>query len=226
MTKVKVSALIAAAGSGTRLGSGPKAALHLGGQTLLAHTLGALSGLVDEVIVAVRAEQLAEFSAAHGEARFVAGAASRQGSVSRLVAAADRGLVLVHDVARPFLPADVVKRVLAAAGVHGAASAAVAVSDTIVFAAGTSYGEVLDRGNLRTIQTPQAFDRDLLADAHAAAAARDLTATDDAALVRASGRHVELVPGSRLLLKITEPGDLALAEALLPLWLARPQEPA
>src|SRR5690606_13769845 len=130
----------------------------------------------------------------------------RQDSVGRLVAAADRGLVLVHDVARPFLPADVIDRVLAAADVHGAASAALTLSDTVVRIAGTagaSYGEVLDRGTLRAIQTPQAFDRDLLASAHAAAAAKGLAATDDAALVRALGRHVELVAGSHLLMKIT-----------------------
>lgn len=242
----RVAALIAAAGSGTRLGSGPKALLRLGGTTLLDLTLEALDGAVDEVLIAVPAEHVDELSVALPGVRVMAGGSSRQRSVRGLVAACRSDLVVVHDVARPFLPATVLQRVIAAARRHGAASAAVAVADTVVTmerdapteprstgsrgapvergapggaGAGVGdYGRVIDRSRLRAIQTPQAFDRDLLATAHAAAAEAGVDATDDAGLVRLSGHHVALVEGSRLLMKITEPADLLFAEALLPCW--------
>ena len=212
-----VTALIAAAGSGTRLGNGPKALVRLAGRTLLEHTLDAFDGLVDEVIVALPGGLLAE-RGTDGGPRYIAGGESRQESIRHLLDAADSGLVVIHDVARPLLPADVLQRVVAAARSRGAASAAVAVTDTVVRLAGRGYGEVVDRSTLRAIQTPQAFDRELLLEAHARAAAKGLIATDDAALVRALGAHVELVAGSPLLLKITEPADLLLAEVLLPRW--------
>lgn len=222
----RVTALIAAAGAGTRLGSGPKAALLLGGRTLLEHSLEALNGLVDETFVAVPAEHLPALQVRHPRVTFLAGGESRQESVRRLVNAAPPGLVLVHDVARPFLETAVVNRVLAAAREHGAASAALAVTDTVVRLADGGYGEAVDRGALRAIQTPQAFDRDLLADAHAAALSGGVSATDDAGLVRARGHRVELVNGSRLLLKITEPGDLLLAELLYTRWVGAPAKPS
>jgi len=227
-----VAALIAAAGAGTRLGSGPKALLRLGDSTLLELTLAAFAGFVDQIVVAAPADYVDRLGAAHPEVTVIAGGETRQRTVKRLVEAGTSELVVVHDVARPFLPAAVLRRVIAAARRHGAATAAVTIADTIVtldpLAASTAavhesssgYGSVVEREALRAVQTPQAFDRELLANAHAAAAAAGTSATDDAGLVTLSGRYVELVEGSRLLFKITEPADLILAEALLPRWLA------
>ncbi len=205
----EVGALLAAAGSGTRLGRGPKALVEVGGRTLLDLALAALAPYVDEVVVAVPPGALGVWPQRPGVA-YVEGGATRQESVHALARAASARYVLVHDVARPFLPAEVVTRVVAAVRRHGAATAALAVADTVV----TAAGEELDRSLLRAVQTPQAFERELLLAAHESAAAAGVTATDDAALVRRLGREVALVEGSPLLMKVTRPEDLVLAEAL------------
>jgi 2-C-methyl-D-erythritol 4-phosphate cytidylyltransferase len=209
------SALIAAAGAGERLGRGPKAFLTLGGLTLLERAVAALSGLVDEVVVAVPRSHLGAGESLVPGARIVAGGASRQESVAILLEETSAELVLVHDVARPFLEPAVARRVIEAAARGGAASAARAVSDSLVTAA---EGRTVDREGLRAVQTPQAFDRALLLRAHDAARSAALSATDDASLVRFLGAEVELVDGSPWLFKLTSPQDLAFAEALALSW--------
>lgn len=205
----RVAALIAAAGTGDRLGLGPKALVTVGGRTLLDLALEALVPLVDEIVVAVPAGAVGHWPTRPG-VTLVAGGETRQASVLAMLAATTAEHVLVHDVARPFLPGEVVARVLAAARRHGAATAAVGIADTVV----TGDGAEVDRSELRAVQTPQGFARELLSAAHESARAAGHTATDDAGLVRRLGRHVELVEGSPLLFKVTRPEDLQLAEAL------------
>lgn len=207
--------LVAAAGEGQRLGRGPKAFLEVQGSTLLERIVVALSGQVDEIVVAVPEARLAHARELAPAARVVVGGASRQETVFELLRATSAELVLIHDVARPFLPADVVERVLSAAAGGGGASAAVGVADTLIHATG---GAAVDRDAFRAVQTPQAFRRRLLLDAHLAARDSGGTATDDAGLVRAAGGSVELVEGSPWLMKLTTPADLALAEVLAKGW--------
>ncbi len=207
-----MAALIAAAGAGERLGLGPKALVKVGGTTLLELVLAAVRGRVDEVVVAVPAGSPGHWPEAGG-VRYVDGGATRQASVKAMLAATDAEQVVVHDVARPFLPAAVLGRVVAAVREHGAASAAMSIPDTVV----TADGRELDRASLFAVQTPQGFERDLLVEAHEAAEADGFKGTDDAGLVRRIGRHVELVEGSALLMKLTRPGDLEVAEAMLAL---------
>ena len=206
----RTAALIAAAGEGRRLGRGPKALVAVGGVTLIELALRALVPHVDEVVVAVPPSSLAAWPARQG-VTYVEGGETRQSSVRAMLEATTADHVLVHDVARPFLPAEVVIRVQQAARTHGAASAALGVADTVV----TSDGRELDRSALLAVQTPQGFDRLLLAEAHESAASSGYQGTDDAGLVRRLGGHVELVEGSPLLMKVTRPEDLLLAEALL-----------
>ena len=220
MTSTNVAVLIAAAGSGERLGRGPKAFVSVRGHALLALCRLVLDGLVSETVVALPAAHVAAYREAHGGEdglTVVAGGATRQDSVAAMLAATTAQIVLVHDVARPFLTPSVIHRVVSAAAADGAATAALDVADTVFDIAA---GSTLDRSNLRLVQTPQGFDRRLLAEAHAAARAAGATATDDAELVRRLGRRVALVQGSRLLHKLTGPEDLAVAEVLFDLWLA------
>jgi 2-C-methyl-D-erythritol 4-phosphate cytidylyltransferase len=212
----RVAALVPAAGQGTRLGLGPKAFVPLAGRPLLAWAVQALAPWVDEVVVAVpeaalsaAAELLADAAGAT-PVRCVAGGATRQATVELLALATDAELVLVHDAARPFLDATVVRAAVAAARTHGACSVAIAVADTLVRA---SDGGAVDRAALLAVQTPQGFRRELLLRAHAHARASGATATDDAGLVRALGVAVAWVPGAAQLFKVTGPDDLALAEA-------------
>lgn len=214
-----LAALLPAAGSGVRLGLGPKAYVQLGGVTLLEHAVTALVDLVDEVIVAVPAgTEATARELLGGAATVVVGGSSRQATVRALLAATTADVVLVHDAARPFVPAAVVERVVAAVARVGAATAAQPVADTIVSVAD---GAVVPRDALRAVQTPQGFRRELLARAHDATMTAGAEATDDAALVRLLGAPVALVEGSPLLHKITTEADLALGEALLTLWRAR-----
>ncbi|MER3479897.1 MAG: 2-C-methyl-D-erythritol 4-phosphate cytidylyltransferase [Meiothermus sp.] len=210
---MKVSVLLPAAGLGERLGKGPKAWLEVGGRTLLDRAMAAFAW-ADERLVALPAGYALE----HPQVRFLEGGRTRQESVYNLLLEASGQVVLVHDVARPFVPPGVWRRVLEAVDRHGAACPAVAVPDTLVALEGGFYGPSLPREEYRLIQTPQGFRRELLLQAHQAARQRSLEATDDAQLVRALGHPVALVEGDRRLFKLTYPEDLALAEGLARVW--------
>ena len=217
---MRVAALIPAAGSGTRLGLGPKALVTVAGRSLLARSVAALAPQVDEVLVALPAGLALP---AGVSARAVSGGETRQASVVALLAATNADLVLVHDAARPFLPPQVVARVRAAAEATGAATAALPCPDTLVRAgAGETWGELLPREGTWVVQTPQGFRRALLLEAHRAAEAAGLSGTDDASLVARLGHPVALVPGDARLFKVTRPDDLPLAEALARVWDAAP----
>lgn len=211
----RTAALIPAAGSGTRLGRGPKAFVEVAGVSLLARSVTALAPLVDEVLVALPAGMALPPGL---PARAVVGGATRQESVARLLAATDADVVLVHDAARPFLPGSVVGALLEGVAETGAATAALPVADTLVRGEGGLWAGGVPREGLWAVQTPQAFRRELLRRAHADARAQGVAATDDAGLVARLDLPVRLVPGDARLFKVTAPGDLALAEALARVW--------
>jgi len=214
----RVAALVPAAGSGERLGRGPKAFVGLGGRPLLAWAVAALAPWVDEVVVAVPDDDLdrawAVVAAVDGgrQARVVPGGATRQATVAALLASVEAELVVVHDAARPFLDGATVRAVIAAAHEHGACSVGQPVADSLVRSAD---GEPVDRSGLRAVQTPQAFRRELLLRAHAAALRDGVAATDDAGLVRRLGSAVAWVAGGTHLFKVTTAADLELAEAVV-----------
>ena len=210
MRQRDVAALVPAAGSGERLGRGPKAFVEVGGRTLLAWAVEALAPHVGEVLVAVAAEHVERARSLVPQARVVEGGASRQETVERLVAACTSRWVVVHDAARPFLDAPTVRAVLRALPEARALSVVTSVADSLVDA---RDGRSVDRSVLRAVQTPQAFERSLLLQAHEAARASSLQATDDAGLVRALGVDVALVEGGAHLFKVTTPSDLRLAQA-------------
>jgi 2-C-methyl-D-erythritol 2,4-cyclodiphosphate synthase len=124
------------------------------------------------------------------------------------------GWVVVHDVARPFAPAELIRRVLQAARETGAALAAVPVVDTLKEGVETVRCTV-PREGMWQAQTPQAFRRDLLEEAHRRARDEGYLGTDDSVLVERMGHPVRLVPSSRHNLKITVREDLELAESLI-----------
>ena len=214
---MSTAALIPAAGSGTRLGRGPKAFVPLAGRSLLAWSVAALAGQVDEVLVALPDDAALPEGL---RARAVVGGPTRQDSVLRLLGATDAEVVLIHDAARPFLSAGVIRAVLAAVQLHGAATAALPVADTLLRADGGGgfWGERVERSGLWAVQTPQGARRDWLLAAHLKAQAQDHAATDDAGLLHWAGHAVGLVPGDAALMKVTTPGDLRLAEALAAVW--------
>lgn len=208
-----VSVLLPAAGSGQRMGQGPKAFLQVGHQSLLDWALQAFAW-ADEVLVALPAGHVWQ----HPKARGLPGGATRQESVRVLLEAAQGDWVLVHDVARPFVGQEAIARVLQAAQASGAAVPVIPVPDTLVQPQEGQYGLVADREAHRLVQTPQGFARPLLLQAHRAAQNQGLQATDDAQLVLALGHPVTLVEGDRRAFKLTYPEDLWLAQGLATVW--------
>ena len=217
MDRHKTAALIVAAGQGTRAG-GPKQFRTLGDRPMLAWSHAALSAhpAIDLVLVAIAAGQEAELTAALGDVPFVIGGSTRRESVRAgldTLAALGIERVLVHDAARPFVPAAVVDALAAALDGDAGATPAIAVADTL--ARGIEVlGDTVPRDGLVRIQTPQAFRLADLIAAHDAWPA-DAEATDDAQMLRAAGHTVALVEGSPMLDKITYPADFAAAEARL-----------
>jgi len=221
-----VGAIVPAAGRGQRLqGEVPKALALLDGRPLVQYALETLAR-VDEVqtIVVVAPEDhlesvrdLAARARLGKIAAVVPGGADRQASVARGLAALPPSaqLVLVHDGARPCVTASLVRAVAAAAARDGAATAAVPVAETVKAGRDGWVARTLDRSELYHIQTPQGFHRSLLERAHLEAARAGFRGTDDAALVERLGHRVRLVPGEPSNLKVTLPGDLEVAEALL-----------
>ena len=222
--KPRVTALIPAAGSGERLGMGPKAFVQLGGKSLLERAIASFAN-VDEVIVALPESHLDAELTAH--VRRVLGGITRQESVQNLLEAATHEIVLIHDAARPFLPAVIIQAVIDAVLEVGAATTALPAADTLVLenteaqAIGKMWGSLLDRSSVHAIQTPQGFKRELLLEAHERARLEGFAATDDAGLIARLGFPVALVPGDPRLFKVTRSGDYALAEAFARVWDAQ-----
>lgn len=207
------AALIPAAGSGTRLGKGPKAAVTVGGRSLLAWAAQALAPHVAEVVVALPGGLELPADVPTG-VRTITGGETRQESVERLLHATNAEYVLIHDAARPFLSAEIIQAMQAAVLETGAATVALPVADSLVRANGDHWQEAVSRDHLWAVQTPQGFRRTLLLEAHAQARAEGFAATDDAGLVARLGHAVRLVRGDARLFKVTAAGDLALAEAV------------
>lgn len=205
-----VWAVVVAAGSGQRFG-GAKQFEVLGTERVVDRSVAACRSVCGGVVVVVSPEALGTPDAVvPGADVVVAGGATRSESVRHGLAVVPESaeLVLVHDAARPLVPAAVCARVVRA--LRDGASAVVPVvpvTDTVR----TVEGTVLDRDELRAVQTPQGFRRAALLAAHAT----ESDATDDAGLMELLGEQVAMVDGDPVNMKITSPSDLAVAAALL-----------
>ncbi|MDE0117894.1 MAG: 2-C-methyl-D-erythritol 4-phosphate cytidylyltransferase [bacterium] len=209
-TGPSVWTVVVAAGSGNRFG-GAKQYLELAGARVVDRSVAVAAAVSDGVVVVVPPADVEAESARLGDAAVVAGGASRAASVRNGLEAVphDAAIICVHDAARPLAGADIYERVVheVRSGAAGAVPV-VPVTDTIR----RVDGGVVDRSTLQAVQTPQAFRAELLRAAHAGAD----DATDDASLVEAAGHAVVAVEGNPRNIKITQPDDLAAAEA----WLA------
>ena len=223
-----VVAVVVAAGAGVRLGQGPPKALReVAGRSLIRHSLdGLAAGGVDRAVVVIAHGEQAAFETALADspipAGYVFGGARRQDSVRAGLAAiagdpqlAACEYVLVHDAARALVPGAVVARVIEAlrAGALGCVPVTVVV-DSIRKVDGAGGSVVVDRSPLRAVQTPQGFRREVLEAALKHVDDAGIEVSDDASALEAWGQQVVLVDGSREALKVTEPADLVLAEAI------------
>lgn len=215
----KIIALLVAAGSGSRVGGEmPKQYRRVGGKPLLAHAVDRLRHeRIDDIQVVIGEGQEPLFRDAMGDRALpspVIGGATRQHSVRNgleaLAAQGDVGAVLIHDAARPFLPPEVVDRLIDALDTAEGAVPVLPVVDSLADASGT-LGDCVPRAGLVRVQTPQAFRFASILDAHRRwSGAAD--ATDDAQVARAAGVAVATVPGSQSLEKLTYDEDFMRAE--------------
>jgi 2-C-methyl-D-erythritol 4-phosphate cytidylyltransferase / 2-C-methyl-D-erythritol 2,4-cyclodiphosphate synthase len=215
-------AIVVAAGASRRMGVRDKVMLDLLGRPILAWTLDALASArsVRRLIIVTgsdRVDHVAGMSwVRERRATVVAGGERRQESVAAGVRVSDADVVLIHDGARPLVTSDLVDAVASAALRCGAAIPCLPVSETLKRVEAGRVVTTVDRADLAAAQTPQGVRRAVLAAAYALHdPAGEETFTDEAALLEASGFEVVAVPGEPENLKVTLPGDLDLATAVL-----------
>lgn len=220
------AALVAAAGSSSRMGGVNKLLEDLEGMPVLARTLTALqlADKVDEIVVATREEDLVEISSlckTYGITKctkVVRGGETRVHSVllAAMEVSPETDLLAVQDGARPLVTPELIDDVISAARRCSAAAPAVAVKDTVkAVKADGAVEKTLVRETLRAVQTPQVFDAELLRAALQSAIDQKLPVTDDCSAVELIGKTVYLVEGDEENIKITTPKDLIVAAAFL-----------
>lgn len=219
------SAIVAAAGSSSRMGGENKLLQTLDGVPVLAHTLMALnaSELTDEIVVAAREEDLLSFGelckiyGVTKPVKIVRGGETRLESVylASLECREDAAFLAVHDGARPLASPELIDRTIALAHRTNAAAPAVPIKDTVKVVRDGKVEITPDRESLRAIQTPQVFDAALFRAALESARTAGEAFTDDCSVVERLGKEVYLTDGSYENIKITTPEDLALAAELL-----------
>ena len=216
------SAIIVAAGSGSRAGSGPaKQWRKLGGRPVLQWSLDAFARAAADRIVVV----LAAGEEAYGRERLSTApsweaatggavrAASVQSGLAKLADLPDEAIVMIHDAARPFLENAHIDALIDALQTADGAVPALPVADTLKRKLGQST-ETVSRDGLWRAQTPQAFRLGVLRKAYAAWPSEAGEPTDDAAVLERAGGRVAITPGDPRLMKLTYPEDFEMAEAL------------
>ncbi|MBR2778845.1 MAG: 2-C-methyl-D-erythritol 2,4-cyclodiphosphate synthase [Firmicutes bacterium] len=237
----KTGVIIAAGGSGKRMGGKDKLYRVLDGIPVLARSALAFQRhpRVDEIVFAVREgtadicrKEIIEKYELSKVCAVVTGGAERALSVRAALTALpeDCAVILIQDGARPLADPELIDRVIDAAARRGAAIPVIPVKDTVKYVQTGEDGVLQiagtpDRSTLRAVQTPQGFSRDILFRAYGLdEASRESTgdiedrirrATDDASLAEALGVPVAAVEGSEDNLKITTPGDLEQARRIL-----------
>jgi len=219
-----VTAILLAAGKGERLKSSTlKPFVCVNSHPLLAYSLAALNQhpLIKDIIVVVnpdlrdRVLSLIEELGIKKIHCLVSGGQRRQDSLGCGLKALPQGteIVLIHDAARPFLDAGIIRRLISAAKKYGAAIAGIPVVGTLKrVSKDLAVQQTVDRKGLYEAQTPQVFQKRIILDAYARFKAS--LVTDDAMLVEKLNKKVVVVPGSRYNIKVTFPDDLVIAEGI------------
>lgn len=217
------SAVVVAAGAAERMGR-DKLALELGGMPVLLRSLLCLENCaeVDEIIVVTRPESMASVSrmckngGVTKASKVVCGGATRTQSALAGACAVNRRakIICIHDAARPFASSALITAVVRAAADYQSAAPAVPVKDTIRIVRDGQSAETPDRERVFAMQTPQAFDADIIKAALTAAVRSGQSYTDDCAACEAIGVPTHLTSGDEDNIKLTTPLDIPLAEAI------------
>lgn len=216
-----VSAIIAAAGTGSRMGAGEnKVFLKLLDKTVLEHTVLQFmnSSLVDEIIIVTGEEDIKRveglFLNSSKPVKVIKGGKVRQESVLAGILASKGDIVAIHDGARALITTELIEKVIEECKIHKAAALGVVAKDTIKIVDDNGFIKcTTDREKTYQIQTPQIFTKELILKAHSKCA--QFVATDDCSLVENIKKPVKVVLGSYENIKLTTPEDLILAEGIL-----------
>ncbi|MEO5360213.1 MAG: 2-C-methyl-D-erythritol 4-phosphate cytidylyltransferase [Nitrospirota bacterium] len=220
------TAIVPAAGSGSRFGSVTNKVFHpIGGRPILIRVLEILdtSWTIDEVIVVLKDSDKAAGLALIGKngiskvKKTAKGGQTRQESVHNALKLIDNkdSVVLVHDAARPFLSQElIISTVQSLEGCDGVVSA-VRLKDTIKEVKDGFALKTLNRDTLAAVATPQVFHYRIIFDAYERAAAQGLNFTDDTSAVEHYGGRIKIIPGDYNNIKITTPEDIVFADYLL-----------
>ena len=215
-----VSAVIVAAGSGTRMGAGyNKIFMMLDGKTVLEQTVSVFLECpeVDELLIVMSEGEIEKGKALFSnvpDIRFVCGGATRADSVKNGVLAAMGDYVIVHDGARPLIAEPMIRQVIAETKMHRAAAVGVICKDTVKkLDPDGMIRTTLDREKMIQIQTPQGFEKELLLKAYQKFP--DKKPTDECGYMELLQIPVKFIAGSYENLKLTTPEDLVIAENIL-----------
>lgn len=233
--KHRIAAILAAGGAGSRFanepGAAPKQFVHLMGRPMYVWSLLRLAAndQIESLVVVAPEAHLAlvhehvEYWVSEPElrqkVRITAGGATRQESVYKGIQLLELDsrppdILLIHDGARPLLAKELLSDVINTSIKYGACTPGVGVTDTIKRVQADCIVETLDRSELYAVQTPQAARFTDLANAHRKAVTEGWSVTDDASILERDGHKVVIVPSSPYNLKVTQPLDLVLCEAL------------
>lgn len=221
-----VSVIIAAAGSGKRMGVDKnKQFLKLFGKEILVHTLERFQGLerINEIVIVGKASELKDIQSMVRKndikkvAAFAVGGSERSESIMNGLKAVDPRCthVLIHDGARPFIEEKEIEKVIDELVVSDGVIVAVPVKDTIKVVKDDYVEETLDRRRLISVQTPQGFNYKRLLEAYESNSDRLGAFTDDSSIFEAYGCKVKVVAGKYDNIKITTPEDLIMGEMIL-----------
>lgn len=220
------TAIIVAAGSGTRFGGDvPKQFLEIGGKSLIVHTIEKFEKCteIDEIILVLSAEEVENFNFDKEKFRLnklkkiVAGGTTRAESVWNGLSAIDEKtaqIIAVHDGARPLVSVEEIAQTVSKANKSGAACLVASVTDTIKEISDRKIVRTVDRNTLRRALTPQCFSYEILKKAFENADLSE-SATDECFLVEQLGYEISVVEGSAKNIKITHREDFIFAENIL-----------
>lgn len=222
---MKVTAIIAAGGKGSRMGAGfNKVFMKLDGMEILLRTMRAFNenSLIDEIIVVTgaedieRVEALGRDNSIHKLKLVTEGAATRRGSVYNGIIHADGDIIAVHDGARCLISQEEITNVIRDCEKYGSAAVGVICKDTLKTADDEGFiAGTVDRSKTYQIQTPQVFKRDVLLAAHNKAIEDGFEPTDDCVLIERMGGKIKITQGSYNNIKLTTPEDIPVAERIL-----------
>lgn len=224
---MSVCAIIAAAGRGRRMEQSIfKQFLEIENKPILVHTLEKFSQceLIDSIIIVVPKdrrryvkEKIIDSYQITKVDKILVGGETRQHSIYEAIKILDEhcATVVIHDAVRPFITLALLSKVITRGQQTGAAILAVPARDSIIKVIDSQVERTLDRNSVWLVQTPQAYNRDLIFHAYQQAFFDGITATDDSELVRYLNHPIEVVASSQSNIKITTAEDLDLADCLM-----------